>query len=125
MGYMTTLTILNDGFSQIQKYPKEFINKISEGMDGFNRFGLSGRNNINDYGIGNHANVLQVAQSHHADDPRMFVAYGNSLNFIGWGNDSTNLEHRKQMLKLAKQMVKREEEEIKRLENQQTKSDSQ
>lgn len=116
MGYMTTVTILNDGFDQIEKHPKEFIEKISDGMNGINRFDRLVRQNINSYGIGNHANVIQVVKSHHADEPRMFIAFQNSLDIVGWGNDSKHLEHRKRLLKLAKEMVKREAEEIKRLE---------
>ncbi|RNB59474.1 hypothetical protein EDM57_04855 [Brevibacillus gelatini] len=122
MGYMTTITILNDGWDQIEKYPKEFIEAIDEGMNGYRRYlGRVEQNNINSFGIGNHCNNVLVAKAHHADDPRMFIAYQNSLNIIGWGNDSTSIENRKRMLKLAKQMIKREEEAIKEIEEKQMK----
>lgn len=38
MGYMTTITILNDGFDQIKENPKEFVDAINDGMDGYRRF---------------------------------------------------------------------------------------
>jgi hypothetical protein len=115
---MTTITILNDGFDQIEQHPKKFVEAIHEGMNGYRRFlGSVERNNINSFGIGNHCNNVIVAKSNHADDPRMFISYQNSMDIIGWGNDSKHIEHRKHLLKIAKQMIKREEEEIKELEN--------
>lgn len=119
MGYMTTITILNDGFSQIKENPKEFVEKISEGMNGYRRFlGSTEINNINSFGVGNHCNNIMVATSNHADDPRMFISYQNSLDIIGWGNDSKHLEYRKRLLKIAKGMIQYEEEQIKKLEQQ-------
>lgn len=74
--------------------------------------------NINTFGIGNYCNNVMVAKAHHADDPRLYIVYQNSLDVIGWGNDSVNLEQRKQLLELAKQMIRQEENEIKRLEQE-------
>lgn len=117
MGYMTTITILNDGFSQIEKSPKEFVENISEGMNGIRRYlGSIERNNINSYGVGNHCNNVIVAKSNHADDPRMFISYQNSMDIIGWGNDSTDIEYRKRLVKIAKGMIQYEEEQIRKLE---------
>lgn len=119
MGHMTTVTILNDGFDQIEKHPKKFVESIREGMNGYRRIlGSVECQNINSFGIGNHCNCVIVAKAHHTDNPRMFIAFQNSLDIIGWGNDSRNLEYRKQLLKIAKQMIKHEEEEIKRLEEE-------
>jgi hypothetical protein len=117
MGYMTTITVLNDGFSQIEESPKEFVEKISEGMNGIRRhLGSIERYNINSYGVGNHCNNVIVAKSNHADDPRMFISYQNSMDIIGWGNDSTDIEYRKRLLKIAKNMIEYEEDQIKQLE---------
>lgn len=121
MGYMTTITILNDGFGNIEKDPQKFTDNIKDGMNGINRWDLTKRKNINSYGVGNHTNLMEVAKSHHADDPRMYVIFQNSMDCIGWGNDSEHLEHRKRVLKIAKDMICREEEEIKRLEKEKTK----
>lgn len=118
MGYMTTVTILNDGFDNIERDPKGFVDKIKEGMYGINRWNMKERKNINSYGVGNHGNLMEVAKSHHADDARMYVVFQNSMDCVGWGNDSNNLQHRKRVLETAKQMVEREEEEIKKLEKQ-------
>ncbi|MEK4006501.1 hypothetical protein [Paenibacillus sp. FSL H3-0333] len=117
MGYMTTITILNDGLSQIKDNPEEFVDKISEGMNGYRRFlGSIERNSVSTFGVGNHCNNVMVAASNHADDPRMFISYQNSMDIIGWGNDSTHLEYRKRLLKIAKGMIQYEEEQIKKLE---------
>ncbi|KAA9007261.1 hypothetical protein F4V43_01885 [Paenibacillus spiritus] len=119
MGYMTTITVLNDEFSQIKANPKEFVDKICEGMRGYRRSLNSIEiSNVNSFGIGNHCNNVIVAKSNHADDPRMFITYQNSMDIIGWGNDSKHLEYRKRLLKIAKKMIEYEEQQIKKLEGQ-------
>lgn len=121
MGYMTTITILNDGWDQIKKNPEKFVENISEGMHGIKRRVGGGidRQAISTFGLGNHCNLMDVAVSHHADDARMYVTWANTMNIVGWGNDSEHLKHRKDVLAIAKQMIKREEEEIKRMEKEQ------
>lgn len=44
MGYMTTITILNDAFDQIKNNPNEFIEQINKGLNGISDFGGIGRN---------------------------------------------------------------------------------
>ena len=121
MGFMTTINILNDGFDQIDKNPKEFIDVIKDGMNGINRLNLREIKNINTYGVGYHGNCVTVARSHHADEPRMYIAHQNSLQIIGLGNELKDIEYRKKNLKIAKEIIKYEEEQIKKLEKEREK----
>jgi len=43
MGYMTTITILNDAWSNIEKNKQEFIDNINAGMVGIDSYRNRGR----------------------------------------------------------------------------------
>ena len=61
---MTTITILNDAWNTIKEHPKKFIENIDNGMNGYNWFnGKHYHKHINSYGVGNHCNPMEVAQS--------------------------------------------------------------
>jgi|GEM_PF-2244891 len=115
MGYMTTITILNDAWHVIEKNQQQFIDNINAGMNGIDEFRGCGRY-INDYSIGNHSSPVIVAQSNHADDPRLFLTCGNMMTTFGYVNDMTNMELRKELLKRAKGIIKQEERAIKEIE---------
>ncbi|QHW35812.1 hypothetical protein GZH47_33510 (plasmid) [Paenibacillus rhizovicinus] len=118
MGYMTTITILNDAFDQIEKHPVEFVESIKLGMNGIDKFGARNKE-ISNFGIGNYANPIDVARAHHADDPRLYLAFQNMTVAFGYSNDlkdPRHLELRKRMLKMAKDILKQEERLIKELE---------
>lgn len=68
MGFNTTINIINDGFDQIEKYPEDFVKGIRYHM-------LDG----GEFGVGNHANVVTVAKSGHADAFRLYGINGNSM----------------------------------------------
>lgn len=117
MGYMTTVTFLNDGWSNIKADPIGFVEKVNLGMHGISEDNKRDKN-INTYSLGNHAGKIDVLASHHADDPRLLLIYQNAMTAIGYGSDSNNIEQRKRALALAKQMIKWEEEQIKKLEQE-------
>ena len=124
MGYMTTITIRNDGFDSIKKNPEEFIKAIEEGMNGVNKMYLNekgepDRKSVNDYSVGYHSNPLCVALSHHANIPRLYIVHENMMNIIGSNSnlsEKRTLELRKRELQIIKDIINQEEEEIKRLE---------
>jgi hypothetical protein len=86
MGFMTTITILNDAFDQIQKDPEEFVDQIQKGLNGITDFGDRGRN-INTYGIGNYCNPIIISKSQHADVDRLYLVGGNMMTELGYFND--------------------------------------
>jgi hypothetical protein len=118
MGYMTTITILNDAWDQIKKNPEQFIENINKGMSGIGYFGERDGKTIHSYPVGNHANPMDVARSHHADEDRLYLAFENSLFPIG-DNDMDcikDIEYRKRILERVKWWLKIEEKRIRELE---------
>ena len=116
MGYMTTVTFLNDCWDQIKKNPEEFVDNINMGMDGIDIFDRRKRKSIVNYGIGNCCNGIDVAQSHHADDFRLYLVGQNMMTTFGYANDLDNIKLRKQLLETVKWIIKDEEKRIKESE---------
>lgn len=67
MGFNTSITICNDGFGQIEKHPDEFVDQI---MLNYNRGGRG-------LGVGNHAGIITVHASDHADATQLIAVGGN------------------------------------------------
>lgn len=78
MGFMTEIGILNDCWDKIRKDPKKFVKGIDESMD---RFAGERRPFV----IGQ----TTVHPSHHADEPRVYLAQHNSFYSL----DEFSLEH--------------------------------
>jgi len=117
MGYMTTLTFLNDGFDQIEKYPEQFIDAIKLGMYGIDKHNKNtSRKFITTHGVGYHGNLVEVAKSHHADDYRLYLVGRNAMTTFGYANEIDDIKYRKKLVKMAKCIIKNEEKRIKELE---------
>lgn len=70
MGYLTTVTIYNDGCDQLKKYPKDLAEKLYNACSGRER----------DYiGLGNHANLITLQKPRHADDHTLYMHAGNTV----------------------------------------------
>lgn len=72
MGYLTTLTIYNDGIDLIKENSQEFANKIILAAKTFN-------DSSSEIQVGNFANLVRVQKSRHADDPTAYVHMGNCV----------------------------------------------
>jgi len=117
MGYMTTITFLNDGFDQIEKYPEQFIEAIKLGIYGIDKHNKNtSKKFITTHSIGYHGNLLEVAQSHHADNYRLYLVGRNTMTTFGYANEIDDIEYRKQLVRIAKSIIKDEEKRIKELE---------
>lgn len=119
MGFMTTVTFLNDIWHVIKKNPQEFMDVIEQGMSGINPLSLYGERKIktiNDYGIKNCGNGIDVGMSHHADVPALYLVYRNCMTTFGRENDNLDLELKKKILKIARAELKLESDRIKELE---------
>ena len=66
MGFNTAVMFCNDGFSQIEAHPDEFVEGI---VRNYNRGGT--------FGVGNHGNLAQVIASEHADYTQLVAVGGN------------------------------------------------
>jgi len=117
MGYMITLTFLNDGFDQIEEHPEQFIDAIKLGMYGIDKHNnYSNRKFITTHGIGYHSNLIEVAKSHHADDYRLYLVGRNTMTTFGYANEIEDIKYRKELVEMVKLIIKDEEKRIKELE---------
>ena len=118
MGYMTTVTFLNDGFDQIEEYPEQFIKAIKLGMYGIDKHNKNtNRKFITTHGVGYHGNLVEVAKSHYADDYRLYLVGRNTMNTFGYANEINDIEYRKELVEMAKFIIEEEEMRIKELES--------
>lgn len=72
MGFMTIISILNDGWDAIKSKPEEFIKNIERGM-------LFGGSSVRSFGVGYHANPMMVKSSKHADFTQLVMACENRM----------------------------------------------
>ena len=99
MGFMTEISFLNDGWHhlkrEIEENPKKFTEAIDELMHGVPIYGMpdeSGRREFLGYEHPGDIDRLMhigggstVYPSHHADDPRLYLAWQNSfLDMSAW-----------------------------------------
>jgi hypothetical protein len=115
MGYMTTITFLNDAEDQIMKHPDQVVENIHLAMCGVTE--RTGR----EMGIGNHANCMEALPPHHADTPQLMLAYQNMTVAFGYFNnlkDPRHLDLRKRLLRIAQEILYQEKCLIKELEEQ-------
>ena len=80
MGYLTTFTIYNDGLDEILKKSKSFCVKLYDGA-------VEGE--TKSFGHGNHANLVKIQKSRHADDHTIYVHAGNTLCEMNVYSDNT------------------------------------
>lgn len=81
MGYLTTITIYNDGIDQIKKDPVKFAEGVYEAA-------TSMRGPVT-FGVGNHSNLVKVHRTRHADDPTVYVHMGNTVCEMNGYSDET------------------------------------
>ena len=74
MGFLTTITIYNDGCDQLKKHPKELAEELYLACNG--KQIDDGRNWV---GLGNHANLLTLQKPRHADDNTLYLHAGNTV----------------------------------------------
>lgn len=77
MGYLTTVTIYNDHFSDIEKNPKEFVEGIKHHMNRGSRRS------------GSVIGQSKVHKTRHADDHTVYVHMGNTVVEMNPYSDDT------------------------------------
>ena len=78
MGYMSTVVILHDAMSEIDKDPVGWWKITKESILTFNRYVGSVS-----YGFGNHGNGFQIAHVDHADMTHVLAVGQNSATDLG------------------------------------------
>jgi hypothetical protein len=125
MGYLTTITIYNDGCDQIKKYPEEFAEKVYLACLG--HFTDSGQLIKGSFGLGYHANLVTVQKPRHADDHTIYVHRDNTVvEMNAWSKDCETLArtHPSFFDELLKQM-ENQVKELKKLKKRLDEKDSQ
>jgi ribosome-associated translation inhibitor RaiA len=74
MGYLTTITISNDAYGDIEKHQKEFTEGVLQAMNG------TQINRGRDYfSVGSFANPVTLQKPRHADDTTLYMHAGNTV----------------------------------------------
>jgi hypothetical protein len=70
MGYLTTVTIYNDGLSLLKQHPEEFCTKLYEAASSMEP---------KEFGVDYFCNFANVQRTRHADDHTLYVHMGNTV----------------------------------------------
>lgn len=109
MGYLTTLTIYNDGLDQIQKNPEQFVKRLLEAANN-----TSGSSTLP---VGNFGNLVKVQKTRHADDCTVYVHMGNTVCEMNAHSEET-LKTMMQSKKFFKKMIAEMKNQVKMLTKQ-------
>lgn len=109
MGYMTVVSILNDGWETIKKNKDQFIENIEAGMKSNHS-----KKFINDYSVGNFANPMEVSKPFHVDMPHIFFVGRNSMTVLTdlSSDDLNEMGFQLKEIKEARQMLSFYEKEL-------------
>lgn len=93
MGYLTTITFLNDASDQYDKHPDRLVEIVHDAVCNHKCSRNGGKSY--DEGIGNHCNAITVQRSRHADDHTTYVHMGNGVTEMNpWSADTKDLLER-------------------------------
>jgi hypothetical protein len=73
MGYLTTVTICNDGLSLLKSDPVDFCSKL---------YYAAISQEVQDLGVGSFCNFANVQKTRHADDHTTYVHMGNCVTEV-------------------------------------------
>ena len=106
MGYNTTVLILNDGFRAIERDPEAFVLGIGRYM-----------NEGKSFGVGHHANCVQVMRTDHADTFRLYGSHGNlMIELSHWSPETYKLASDPHSRDVVKRYIREAKDRIARLE---------
>ena len=114
MGYLTTVTVYNDGLRLLQQYPTEFCQKLYE---------ASGGMEAKNFGLGSRGNFANVQRTRHADDHTIYVHMGNCVTEVNPYDPKFKalMEQRPDFSDKLIKFIESELKELKRLQKAQTK----
>ena len=109
MGYLTTLTIYNDGLDQIEKNPEQFVEKLLNAAKN-----TSGPSILP---VGSFGNLVKVQKTRHADDCTVYVHMGNTVCEMNAYSEET-LKTMMQATNFFKKMLAEMKNQVKMLSKQ-------
>ena len=74
MGYLTTVSIYNDGAMELIKHPEELAKKLNYACSG-----VQINKGFNYDSLGSHGNLLTLQKPRHADDTTLYLHWGNTV----------------------------------------------
>lgn len=93
MGYLTTITLLNDASDQYDKHPDRLVEIVHDAITNHKCIRNGGKSY--EEHIGNHCNAITVQRSRHADDHTTYVHMGNCVTEMSpWSADTKDLMER-------------------------------
>ena len=110
MGYLTTLTIYNDGLDQIKKNPEQFV----EGLLNAAR-AIPAESSV--LPVGSFGNLVKVQKTRHADDCTVYVHMGNTVCEMNAYSEET-LKTMMQATNFFKKMLAEMKNQVKMLSKQ-------
>lgn len=109
MGYLTTLTIYNDGIHIIKDKAQDFADKVYDAAVGSVR--------PTDLGLGNFCNLVKVQKPRHADDHTVYIHMGNTVCEMNAYSEET-LKTMTRSTEFFEKMLKEMERQCKMLKKQ-------
>ena len=107
MGYLTTVTVYNDGLDLLKKHPQDFCEKL---------YNAACEQEQTDFGVGYFANFANVQRSRHADDHTIYVHMGNTVTEVNaYSQDFKNIvNHHPEFAKSLVNFLESELESLKK-----------
>jgi hypothetical protein len=109
MGYLTTLTIYNDGIHIIKDKAQDFADRVYDAAVTPSR--------ATDIELGSFGNLIRVQKPRHADDHTVYVHMGNAVCEMNVYSDDT-LKTMAQSPKFFKKMLAEMKKQVKMLSKQ-------
>ena len=118
MGYMTVVTILNDGWHVIKNNKEELIDSIENGMHGIERVCGSphlSKKMVTRHSIKNYSSCVIVNRSFHADEDTLLYVGQNNMKNLTHSDADTDIDTmltRMRDINRAKDLLARSEENM-------------
>ena len=109
MGYLTTLTIYNDGIHIIKDKAQDFADRVYDAAVGSVR--------PTDLGLGHFGNLVKMQKPRHADDHTVYIHMGNTLCEMNAYSEDT-LKTMSRSPEFFEKMLKEMERQCKMLKKQ-------
>ena len=108
MGYLTTVTVYNDGLHLLRGHSQDFCEKL---------YNAACKQEQTNFGVGYFANFASVQRSRHADDHTIYVHMGNTVTEVSPYSQQFKkiANHHPEFAKRLVQFLEQELEDLKKM----------